>query len=125
MLRIIHVEDNDSNLALVERIADMGNYQIIAYRDAEAALENFELDQPDVVLADYRLAGEMDGLQMARILREAGYNNPIVSLSAYATRQEAEAAGCDEWFEKPVPIQGLLDLLNYYASMIYSDTDEQ
>lgn len=121
MLRIIHVEDNPSNQALIERIADMGNYEVVIYTEAETALANIEYDAPDVVLADFRLAGEMDGLEMARRLRAAGYENPIIALTAYATERECYEAGCDNYFEKPVPVQNLLEVLNYYAGLLASN----
>lgn len=114
MMRILYVEDDPSNVSLVERIASMGHHEVVGYEAAEDALEYFEDDRPDIVLADFSLAGNMNGLEMVRRLRMAGYRMPIVAVTAIASKRECLEAGCDEFFAKPLPVNDFWELLQRY-----------
>lgn len=114
-MRILYVEDNEANASLVQRIARAGNHEFIHYVDAESALEDFPAINPDVVLVDIRLAGQMDGLEMIQHVRDAGHALPIVVLTAYATdgdREQFLAMGCDEFIVKPASVNQLVAILS-------------
>ena len=53
------------------------------HASGESALEAFEREQPELVLMDIRLQGEMDGVDTAQVVREE-YAIPVVLLTAYA-----------------------------------------
>lgn len=113
-MRILYVEDDAANVALVERVAGMSNHDIISYPHAEDALANFEFDNPHLVIADIHLAGDMTGLEMTAELRAAGYNTPIIAVTAYhakGVREMAFDAGCDEYFEKPIPVPDIIRMM--------------
>lgn len=116
-MRIMYVEDNMVNLALVERVARMGGHTIISHSngtDALAALENTEVD---LILMDIELEGELDGMEVTRRLRTRGDKRPIVAVTAYAMRGDRERileSGCDAYLPKPIPIAEFLDLLAKY-----------
>lgn len=113
-MRILYVEDTLLNLCLIERIARMGNHEVINYAYAERALENFERDNPDLVLVDIRLEGEMDGLEFAQHLRDTGHTLPIVAITSLPDvdiEQRCLVAGCNEYFPKPLPVREMVRLL--------------
>lgn len=115
-MRILYVEDNPANLYLVKRVAH--NHEIINYIDGEEALANFNKDQPDLVLMDIQLAGHLSGLEVVRKLRADGHKVPIVAVTAYAMvgdREQAMAAGCDDYLAKPLPIPQFIKLLEHYS----------
>ncbi len=59
-------------------------YNVIgAAPSGERALEILEKDQPDLVLMDIMLKGEMNGIQTADIVRQQ-YSIPVIYLTAYA-----------------------------------------
>ena len=96
----------------------MGNHEVINYAYAEQALKNFERDQPDLVLVDLRLEGEMNGIEMIRQLRDTGCTLPIVVITAQTGDQVEErckAAGCTEFFNKPLLVRDMVQLLHRYA----------
>ena len=58
----------------------------------EEAVKNVEQEQPDVILMDMRLAGEMDGMQAAQEIRSS-YEIPIIFLTGYANREVKDRVG--------------------------------
>ncbi len=115
-MRIVYVEDDYANVSLVARILYPDKHEVLSYEDAENALENLHYDQPDIVLADHMLAGNLNGLEMVRRLRAAGYENPIIAVTAHAEKKDCLNAGCDHFFAKPLPVQEFRTLIQDYAT---------
>jgi CheY-like chemotaxis protein len=123
-MRILYVEDNPANLFLVKRVAKMGGHEVISYIDGEDALANFAKDNPDLVLMDIQLAGELSGLEVVRRLRSGGHKTPIIAVTAYAMigdRERFLAAGCDDYLAKPLPIPRLVEMIEHYHKTVKSN----
>lgn len=117
-MRILYVEDNLLNLCLVERIARMGQHEVINYSYAELALRHFDRDRPDLVLVDLRLEGQMTGIELIGQLRQAGHRQPVIVITAAADddiKKECFDAGCNEYFIKPLPVREMVRLLQRYS----------
>jgi CheY-like chemotaxis protein len=122
-MRIAYVEDNPTNLALVERVALMGKHQIISYTEGEIAVQELLRETFDLILMDVELAGEMNGLDVVRNLRSNGLKTPIVAVTAYAMQGDLDRcieAGCNDYLSKPLPIPALVALLARYQDMVLS-----
>lgn len=120
-MRILYVEDTLINLCLVERVARMGKHEVIHYTFAEHAIENVARDKPDIALVDIWLDGQMSGIDLIMEMRDAGYTFPIIAITALANddvRDRSLAAGCTEYFVKPVPVRQLVRLLEKYDEQI-------
>lgn len=116
-MRLLYVEDNPANLFLVQRIARMGNHEVVHYSDGQSALENFEHDKPDLVLMDVQLPGKLNGLDVVKLLRQRGHKTPIVAVTAYAMvgdRERCLEAGCDSYISKPLPVAELVELIKRF-----------
>lgn len=116
-MRILYVEDNPANVFLVQRVARIGNHEVIHYTEGQPALDNFDRDNPDLILMDVQIPGKMDGLDVVRALRARGVKTVIVAVTAYAMmgdREKCLAAGCDTYLSKPMPVQELVELLRRY-----------
>jgi len=116
-MRIVYVEDNIANVHLVKRVARMGQHEIINYIDGMDALNNFETDEPDLVLMDIQLAGELTGIEVVKKLRDRGYNTPIFAVTAYAMvgdKERCMEAGCTGYMSKPIPVTDLVNLFKEY-----------
>lgn len=127
-MRILYVEDNPANLFLVQRVARMGNHEVLNYTTGETALENFERDHPDMVLMDVQLAGNMTGLDVVRKLRGSGYKTPIIAVTAYAMigdRERCMDAGCDDYLAKPLPVPKLVEIIKRYDPLQQNDSLEE
>ena len=116
-MRIAYVEDNPTNLALVERVASMNRHAVVSYTEGEIALLELQKERFDLILMDVELAGDMGGLEVVRKLRATGLQTPIIAVTAYAMigdRDKCIEAGCTDYLSKPLPIPQLIALLDRY-----------
>jgi DNA-binding response OmpR family regulator len=117
-MRIIYVEDNPANVALVERISHMNNDELVTYDTPQTALEEINSGEFDLLLMDINLGDpHMNGLDLTRLLREKGVSEPIVIITAHDAMGYPDAfqsAGFDEYVLKPVSVRGMIDLINAY-----------
>lgn len=117
-MRIVYVEDNTANVALIERICQTNQDELVTYDDPESALNQVVPGGADLILMDLHLGDRaIDGLQLTRLLRQKGIETPIIALTAYDTLGYAEqyvAAGCNGYLRKPVSVRSMLTLINEY-----------
>lgn len=112
MKRILVVEDNPANMALVATILKRFGYEVLQAEDAEAGIRLARTEDPDAILMDLQLP-RMDGLQATRVLKDdpATRAIPIVALTAQAMKGDEERirqAGCDGYLSKPLDYHKLL-----------------
>src|SRR5215813_353779 len=120
-MRIAYVEDNPTNLALVERVVSMGQHKITSYTEGEIAVQALTREKFELILMDIELAGDISGLQVVRNLRSFGLKTPIVAVTAYAMlgdRDKCLEAGCDDYLPKPIPVLDLVQLLARYDTLV-------
>jgi two-component system cell cycle response regulator DivK len=116
-MRIMYVEDNQVNLGLVERIAKMGDHEVINSPNGTEALQKLATEPVDLILMDIELEGELDGIEVVKRLRARGDSRPIVAITAYAMVGDKERilqAGCDDYLPKPLPVAQFLNILSKY-----------
>jgi hypothetical protein len=115
-LRILHVEDNLANLALVEQIlARHQEVELIAATLGGLALELARRHQPDVILLDLHLP-DMSGIDVLGRLRADPETTaiPVVVVSADATPERLErleAAKVAAYLTKPIDVRELLRVI--------------
>ncbi|MEO1288097.1 MAG: response regulator [Chloroflexota bacterium] len=120
-MKVLYVEDNPANVALVKRVARMGNHEIINYIDGDKAIAKFNEINPDLVLMDIQLAGSKSGLDVVRHLRAQGVTTTIIAVTAYAMvgdKERALEAGCDEYLPKPLPIPRLVEIFKEFGDKV-------
>ncbi len=115
-LRILVVEDNHDAAETLGELLELAGYQVAVCHDGEAGIALAGQLQPDVVISDLGLPGEVDGYQLARRLRAEPQREGLylIALSGYAdsrARARSEAAGFDEHLPKPPDIHRLELLL--------------
>lgn len=101
---VLLVEDDEVDRHLYGGLLWYNGYDVVYAEDGESAVEKAVASRPDLVLLDIRLAGELSGLDVARLLRDRGVGVPMIVLSALSQAEagaEAEAAGVTAYIEKP------------------------
>ena len=80
-MRVLIVEDEATvAVALADALEEMGVEAIASVRNGYAAVALAERYNPDVVLMDVTLDGDMDGIEAARIIRDQ-YKVPVVFIT--------------------------------------------
>lgn len=82
--KILVVEDEPIvALDLQQEVELLGLTVVGQAESADEALMSAEENRPDLALMDVRIVGSMDGIQTARLLREA-YGIPVIFLTSYS-----------------------------------------
>jgi CheY-like chemotaxis protein/HPt (histidine-containing phosphotransfer) domain-containing protein len=114
---VLHIEDNLSNLKLVEHVLEMRpEVTLVEARTGAAGLLLATKTSPVLVLLDLRLP-DMPGDEVLRRLREdpATRELRVVVISAEARPTETDrllAAGADEYLVKPIDLHALLEAVD-------------
>jgi CheY-like chemotaxis protein len=87
------VEDDDTVAALVEPLIEQLGYRAVRVSSAQDALDLLASGEKfDLIFSDIMMAGELNGLQLARLLRERDPDLPIVLTTGYSPAVETAAA---------------------------------
>jgi DNA-binding NarL/FixJ family response regulator len=82
--RILIVEDEAVTSVMLEKTLKELGYEVVGSAfDGEEAIELAREKQPDIVLMDIRLQGEMDGIETAKRIYQQ-YRIPIIYLTAHS-----------------------------------------
>ncbi|MBO9309129.1 MAG: response regulator [Chloroflexi bacterium] len=116
--RILVVEDNADNRALITEMLGVMNYEVIIATDGEEGVKKANAERPDLILMDISLP-KVDGLTVARRIKATPelQHIPIIALTAHAMvgdRERALDAGCDDYISKPIDLRELADKLARY-----------
>jgi len=103
--RVLVVDDVESNLLVAKGLLMPYGLNIETVKSGFEAIEKItENKDYDIVFMDHMMP-KMDGLKTTRILRELGYTQPIVALTANAVIGQEEmflANGFDSFISKPI-----------------------
>lgn len=114
---VLYIEDNLSNLALVQRIlARRPEVRLIQAVQGRAGLSLAREHRPDLILLDLHLP-DIHGSEVLRLVKDdpATSKIPVVVISADATTGQIErliAAGARDYLTKPLDVRKLLSLLD-------------
>ncbi len=101
--RILVVDDEPSIQRILRRNLNMSGYDVLVAEDGKQAIEIVRLHQPDLILLDLWLPGEIDGLGVCMRVRQ-WTQIPIIILSARSEEKQKVQAldlGADDYLTKP------------------------
>jgi DNA-binding response OmpR family regulator len=109
-VRVLVVEDDEEIAQVLQRSLRMEGYEVKLAEDGVRALEEAHAFLPDIVVLDLGLP-RLDGLDVAKRMREDGDDVPILILTArdaLESRVEGLDIGADDYLVKPFERQELL-----------------
>jgi DNA-binding response OmpR family regulator len=109
-MNILVVEDDRSLAGLLRRGLTQNRHTVDVSHDGSDGLERAETHGYDALVLDVMLPG-LDGLEIARLLRESGSDTPILMLTARDAlhdRLRGFDAGADDYLPKPFAFEELL-----------------
>ena len=109
-VRILVVDDEPKLVRLVREVLLATGFSVSSTGSGEQAIEIIAVEQPDLVLLDIVLTGEIDGYEVARRVREFS-DVPIIMLTAKVRESDLLRgfdAGADDYITKPFSSMELL-----------------
>lgn len=114
---LLYVEDNPSNLALMEGIVDeIPNLALVSADTAERGLVLAEELKPDVIILDINLPG-MSGYEAVKLLKKTAATKemPVIALTANAMPHDlrkGKDSDFSHYLTKPIDLSTLLNTLH-------------
>ncbi len=108
--KILVVDDEPRVVRLVSEVLKAVGYQVLAAVRGEPAIEMAALEQPDLVLLDIMLPGDLDGYEVCRRIREFS-DVAVIMLTAKALESDLLSgfnAGADDYLTKPFSAKELV-----------------
>ena len=125
-MKIVIVDDNKTNLMIVEKILRKAGYnRLLKLTSAAELYQYLQLDSPnpgevpvDLILMDMMMP-EMDGYETIKQIRKMPMFTrlPIIAITAKSMigeREKCITAGASDYISKPVDIDQLLSLLRVW-----------
>jgi two-component system cell cycle response regulator len=106
--KVMYVEDSMTQAIINIRTLENMGLEVTHYRTAEAAMEDINHTDFDLVITDVLLKGEASGLTLLRHIRSLpspGKRIPVLTITGYddtARRQELFRVGTSDYIAKPV-----------------------
>jgi PAS domain S-box-containing protein len=112
-MNVLLVEDVQDNQALIGHFLHMAGATVDVANNGKEGVTKALGGHHHAVLMDIQMP-VLDGYEATRQLRAAGYQTPIIALTAHALKEEREKsieAGCVDHLSKPVDYNGLVEHL--------------
>ncbi|WP_254606199.1 response regulator transcription factor [Exiguobacterium sp. JMULE1] len=106
---LIAEDDRNVRLLLGETLRSAG-FTVIESRDGKDALDQLDQQHVDLVVTDVMMP-HVSGIELVELLRESGYEQPVLMLTVLDSFQDKEAGfttGADDYMVKPVDLDELL-----------------
>ncbi|BAI79918.1 two-component system, chemotaxis family, sensor kinase CheA [Deferribacter desulfuricans SSM1] len=114
-MNVMVVDDSATDRKIMKRLLNNTGWlnvvEITNGKDALAAIKNLQID---FVITDVFMP-DMDGYELAKSLRESGYNGPIIAVSSRSEAKDSKKYslyGIDSFIVKPVSLEELLKTID-------------
>lgn len=110
MIHILVAEDDKHARKLLETVLKREGYEVLTAQDGEEVLTTLERQHVDLILLDIMMP-KIDGYEVARQLREANFNLPILMVSAKQLPEDKKKGfivGTDDYMTKPIDVEEML-----------------
>src|SRR3546814_2103749 len=91
LLRLILVEDNALLRRTLSEVLKATNFEVVEANSADGALETLESgSQIDIVITDVEMPGSMDGIGLAKLIRQRWSTIPLLLMSGRIRPREGQ-----------------------------------
>lgn len=134
-IRVLVAEDNKINQEVVLRMLKLEDiYDVTVAKDGQEALDLVKesMTKPghpgyNLIFMDVQMP-KLDGLQSTRMIRDLGYQAPIVALTAFSEESNVKdclESGMNYFLSKPIRRPALKKVLKEYCAPILEEEDEE
>lgn len=104
-MHVVSVDDNKSNLLIIEAYAKALNLHVKSFLDPKEALDALKITPCDVLITDYMMP-QMNGVEFVKAFRLLDEKTPIIMVTAVGDNMElhieALDAGVTDFISKPI-----------------------
>lgn len=119
-LTILYAEDDETTRENISKTLSLFVKEVVTASNGSQAIKLFEKQKFQIVILDY-LMPIMDGMSVAKHIRNIDKNIPILILSSYADKEKLISSiktGINDYLEKPINFNELHDALENAAQRI-------
>ena len=121
MIRILIIEDNQTNMELMVYLLTAFGYSVESAKSGQQGLEKAVQQTPDMIVCDLEMPG-MDGFAVVRQLKNHGHlkDIPVIAVTAYAMvgdRDRVLAAGFEGYMPKPINSETFVDEIESFLPL--------
>jgi DNA-binding response OmpR family regulator len=112
--RILVLDDNQDILEIVSEALSYEQFEVKGTNESKKVMPLIDEFVPDLVILDYRIAGENGG-EICRQIKSHPkfYDTPVIIFSAYINHDDdVFAYGCDAVINKPFDLMELIEKVN-------------
>ena len=125
--RVLLVEDIEDNQKLISLYLKQTGLDIDIANNGREGVDKAVQAKYDLILMDMQMP-VMDGLEATRILRQSGYVQPIIALTANVLKNETDVylqAGCNAILSKPIIINEFYNTIAQWLKKSSSSREEK
>ena len=107
---VLIVDDESAIRESLRMVLEYEGMKVVEAASGDQGLQQVRRVQPDAILLDIKMP-ELDGLQVLQLLRERGYEMPVIIITGHgdiSTAIEATRKGAYDFFEKPLQRERVL-----------------
>jgi DNA-binding NtrC family response regulator len=104
MATILYLDDEPAIGLILEDTLERAGHTAVGAHNVPQALQALAMGNVDLIISDFRMPG-LTGLEFLELLRQEGYDIPLIMLTGYATIEhavESIKAGAIDYITKPV-----------------------
>ena len=110
MFQILIVEDDKELSQLFQKVLEKNGYQVKSAPDGAQALEVLDKEYIDLIISDIMMP-VMDGYELVSELRSAGYQIPVLMITAkgnFDDMRQGFLSGSDDYMVKPIDVNEMV-----------------
>jgi len=110
MAKILVVDDEIKIREIIKEYAEFEGYEVAQAEDGMQAVEMVKNQDFDIIIMDVMMP-RMDGLELCETIRKAGFQTPILMVTAKETafdKKQGFIKGTDDYMVKPVDEEEML-----------------
>lgn len=124
--QLLLAEDNDANRLVLLAMIEQSGYRVITALNGAEAITKAQSNDIDLILMDMRMP-KLDGVSATQQLRQDGFQNPIIAMTANAMPADISAcidSGMNDFVTKPVRAPVLIEVIDRWLN-IGSEADAE
>ena len=112
--RVLVLDDNQDILEIVHEALSYEQFEVRSTNESKEVMPLVMEFEPDLVILDFRVAGDNGGELCRQIKSHPQFNDiPVIIFSAYINHKEDMLAyGCDAIINKPFDLVELIEKVN-------------